>query len=132
TGKSQESADGAGTVLNMRRRKVKKKSNSTRSLKKFRAAKKKVFKDGENVEINAEKIEKYIKELGEANKGSNKSSKEIDTDITKLVEEGKEKGYVTIEDIGEALSGEAVSEDQLEEMLAAFSENDLDVVQEDD
>lgn len=128
----QESADSSGTVLKMRRRKVKKKSNSTRSLKKFRAAKKKVFKDGVNVEINAEKIEKYIKELGDANKGSNKSSKEIDTDITKLVEEGKEKGYVTIEDIGEALSGEAVSEDQLEEMLAAFSENDLDVVQEDD
>ena len=119
-----------GTVIKMKRKKVK--ATSGRSLKQLRAVKKKVFKEGESLEINAETMEKYIKALGESNKGSNKSSKEIDTDITKLVEDGKEKGYVTIEDIGEALSGESVTEDQLEDMLSAFSEHDLDVVQEED
>ncbi len=97
----------------------------------MKEAKKKLFKGGGDVEINAGKIEAYIKEISSENKGTGKTSKEIDNEINKLVEAGKEKGYITIEDIGEALSGESVSEEQLEDMLSMFSESELNIVDKD-
>lgn len=141
TKKSKETkkteVDKGGAVVKLKRRKAKGKSSSKRSvgkgLKRMRSAKKNLFKDGDNTEIDAGKIEAYIKELSDANaeSGTNKTSKEIDSEISRLVADGREKGYVSIEDIGEALSGEAVSEEQLEEMLSAFSDSDLDIVEED-
>ncbi|NMC63858.1 MAG: hypothetical protein GYA55_11905, partial [SAR324 cluster bacterium] len=50
------------------------------------------------------------------------------TDVDRLLDLGKEKGYLTVEDLHEALDGEAVSEEQLEEAMSMFGEHDIDIV----
>ncbi len=102
--------------------------------KRFKSAKKKTLQsEGGEIKLNADNIGAYIRELSDSQeeKSPARSKEEINNEISKLVEAGKEKGYVTIEDIGEALSGEDVSDEQLEDMLSMFSESDLDVVEED-
>lgn len=55
---------------------------------------------------------------------------DIESGVSKLLAEGKEKGFLTVEDIGEALSGEAVSEESLEEVISMFDEHDIDIIDE--
>ncbi|RMG43107.1 MAG: RNA polymerase sigma factor RpoD [Candidatus Dadabacteria bacterium] len=49
-------------------------------------------------------------------------------EVTRLIDEAREKGYVTVEDLSEAFSDDMVSEDQLEEVISIFGEHDIDVV----
>jgi RNA polymerase primary sigma factor len=58
---------------------------------------------------------------------------EIDgeTEVNRLLDLGKEKGYLTMDDLSEALSSEAVSEEQLEDVISMFGEHDIDVVEKD-
>lgn len=49
-------------------------------------------------------------------------------DVDRLLDLGKEKGYLTVEDLHEALDGEVVSEEQLEEAMSMFGEHDIDIV----
>ena len=67
---------------------------------------------------------------GALRKKPRKSASEMESDVSRLIEEGKEKGFLTIEDIGEALSGEHVSEESLEEVISLFGEHDIDIVDE--
>ncbi len=52
--------------------------------------------------------------------------------VDRLLDLGKEKGYLTVDDLSEALDSEAVSEEQLEEAMSMFGEHDIDIVAGDD
>ena len=49
-------------------------------------------------------------------------------DVNRLIELGKDKGYLTLEDLNEALEGENLSEDQIEDVMAMFGEQDIELV----
>lgn len=49
-------------------------------------------------------------------------------EVTRLMELGKEKGYLTLDDLSEAIDGEAVSEDQIEDVISMFGEHDIELV----
>ncbi len=51
-----------------------------------------------------------------------------EVEVARLMELGKEKGYLTVEDLNEALDSELVSEDQMEDVISMFGENDIDIV----
>ena len=44
------------------------------------------------------------------------------------MELGKEKGYLTMDDLSEALNSDFVSEEQMEDVISMFGENDIDVI----
>ena len=48
--------------------------------------------------------------------------------VRDLVARGRERGFLTAEDVNEALPEDAVSSDQLEEVMAIFGENEISVV----
>jgi RNA polymerase primary sigma factor len=52
-----------------------------------------------------------------------------ETEVNRLLDLGKEKGYLTMEDLNEAISSELVSEDQIEDVVAMFGEHDIDIVE---
>jgi RNA polymerase primary sigma factor len=52
-----------------------------------------------------------------------------EAEVNRLLDLGKEKGFLTMEDLNEALSTEMVSEEQLEDVVAMFDEHDIDVIQ---
>lgn len=49
-------------------------------------------------------------------------------EVSRLLDLGKEKGYLTLDDLNEALEGEAVSEDQIEDVISMFGEHDIELV----
>jgi RNA polymerase primary sigma factor len=49
-------------------------------------------------------------------------------DVNRLIELGKDKGYLTLDDLNEALEGENLSEDQIEDVMAMFGEQDIELV----
>jgi len=52
-----------------------------------------------------------------------------ESEVNRLVELGKEKGYLTLEDLNEALSSEEiVSEERIEDVISMFGEHDIDVI----
>jgi RNA polymerase primary sigma factor len=53
---------------------------------------------------------------------------DIETRISRLVELGKEKGYITMEEVNQALAGEVMTEEQVDEVVARFSEHDIDII----
>lgn len=53
---------------------------------------------------------------------------DIETRISRLVELGKEKGYITMEEVNQALTGEVMTEEQVDEVVARFSEHDIDII----
>jgi len=55
---------------------------------------------------------------------------DVESGVSRLLAEGKEKGFLTVEDIGEALSGEVVTEESLEEVISMFDEHDIDIIDE--
>ncbi len=52
-----------------------------------------------------------------------------ETEVNRLMELGKEKGYLTMDDLNEALSSDLVSEDQMEDVISMFGENDIDIIE---
>jgi len=52
--------------------------------------------------------------------------------LQQLVGQGKEKGYVTYDQINQALPAESFSEEQLNDVMLLFEELDIDVVEESD
>jgi RNA polymerase primary sigma factor len=56
--------------------------------------------------------------------GEKKNSKEV----KKLIDLGKEKGYLTYDDVNDMLPAEAVSPDQIEDVMSIFGEMDIEVV----
>ncbi|NLF24631.1 MAG: RNA polymerase sigma factor RpoD [Deltaproteobacteria bacterium] len=70
---------------------------------------------------------------GSSGKGGKRLGSErsdLEGDVTRLIEEGKEKGYLTMEDIGEVLSDDLVTEENLEEVMSLFGEHEIDIVDE--
>ncbi len=55
---------------------------------------------------------------------------DIETRITRLIEIGKEKGYITMDEVNEALAGEVMSEEQVDEVIARFGEHDIDIIEQ--
>lgn len=51
--------------------------------------------------------------------------------VDRLLDLGKEKGFLTIDDLNEALSGDSVSEEQLEDVISMFGEHDIDIIDQD-
>ncbi|MBX7136752.1 MAG: RNA polymerase sigma factor RpoD [Oligoflexia bacterium] len=70
------------------------------------------------------------REVQAGQKGKEGAKTEIDPDseVSRLIDLGKEKGYLTLEDLNEALSQEAVSEDRIDDMISIFGEHDIDIV----
>ena len=54
---------------------------------------------------------------------------EGDLDVDRLIDLGKEKGYLTLEDLNEALEGDSVSEEQIDDVISMFGEHDIDIVE---
>ncbi len=54
---------------------------------------------------------------------------ESETEVNRLLDLGKEKGYLTMEDLSEALQSDLVSEEQLEDVISMFGEHDIDVIE---
>lgn len=50
-------------------------------------------------------------------------------DVSRLIDLGKEKGYLTMDDLSEAFSSEElVSEDGMDDMISMFGEHDIDII----
>lgn len=60
---------------------------------------------------------------------SKKSAEKLENNVSRLIEEGKEKGYLTVSDIGEVLKDDSMSEESLDEVISLFDENDIDIVE---
>ena len=54
----------------------------------------------------------------------------VESPIEKLLTLGRERGYITYGDLSEALEGELISEDQIEELINYFSEQDIDIIEQ--
>lgn len=54
---------------------------------------------------------------------------DIESRINRLLEIGKEKGYLTMDEVNEALAGEVMTEDQVDEVIANFGEHDIDIIE---
>ena len=54
---------------------------------------------------------------------------DIESRINRLLEVGKEKGYLTMDEVNEALAGEVMSEEQVDEVIANFGEHDIDIIE---
>lgn len=52
-----------------------------------------------------------------------------EAEVNRLLDLGKEKGYLTIDDLNEALSADLVSEEQIEDVISMFGEHDIDIVE---
>ena len=50
-------------------------------------------------------------------------------EMSRLLDLGKEKGYLTISDLNEALESDYVSEEQIEDVIDMFGEHDIDIVE---
>ncbi len=55
---------------------------------------------------------------------------DLDSRVNRLLEIGKEKGYLTMDEVNEALAGEVMSEDQVEDVVAIFGEHDIDIIEQ--
>ncbi len=51
------------------------------------------------------------------------------SEMSRLLDLGKEKGYLTINDLNEALESDYVSEEQIEDVIDMFGEHDIDIVE---
>lgn len=76
-----------------------------------------------------EKGSSSIQEVGEG-EISVAQGIEGENEVNRLVELGKEKGYLTLEDLNEALDGEIVTEDQMEDVISMFGEHDIDIIEQ--
>ena len=62
------------------------------------------------------------------NKTENTVSPAEEKIVKELIAEGREKGFITIDEINENLGNETPSAEQLEKIFSIFSEMDIEVV----
>lgn len=93
-------------------------------------------------ELRQEKLLKKAMEIAKASKlgrpkksgdaklnGDGTKSKDSEAEVSRLLDLGKEKGFLTMEDLNEALSGgDVVSEEQIEDVISMFDEHDIDII----
>src|ERR1043166_8435667 len=54
--------------------------------------------------------------------------KNMKKEVKKLIDLGKEKGYLTYDDVNDMLPAEVVSPDQIDDVMSIFGEMDIEVV----
>src|ERR1041384_4578329 len=54
--------------------------------------------------------------------------KNVKKEVKKLIDLGKEKGYLTYDDVNDMLPAEVVSPDQIDDVMSIFGEMDIEVV----
>ena len=69
--------------------------------------------------------------MSKKNKTENTISPAEEKIVKELIAEGREKGFITIDEINENLGDEAPSAEQLEKIFSIFSEMDIEVVDND-
>ncbi len=68
-------------------------------------------------------------EEGERVEAGDEAGEEEDTiNLESLLEIGRERGYVTLQELGRTFESEEVSEEQMEEVITLFSEQDIDII----
>ena len=50
------------------------------------------------------------------------------SEINQLVSQGKEKGYLTYEEVNDVLPSDVVTPEQIDDLMALFSENEIAIV----
>ncbi|MCL4155457.1 UNVERIFIED_CONTAM: hypothetical protein GTU68_057893 [Idotea baltica] len=80
-------------------------------------------------EQSKKKLKQILKSVGSNTeaKVSSEENKKAQEELTQLIEEGKEKGKVSIEDLGEALESDLISVDNLDEVISLFGDYEIDV-----
>ncbi|MBX7144956.1 MAG: RNA polymerase sigma factor RpoD [Oligoflexia bacterium] len=94
-------------------------------------------KSGSDTEKSDRKFFLTAGKAGKEKDGEEKGEKEPrpagkpgeENEVNRLMELGREKGYLTMDDLNEALSSDLVSEDQMEDVISMFGENDIDIVE---
>ncbi|MCB0317653.1 MAG: RNA polymerase sigma factor RpoD [Bdellovibrionales bacterium] len=68
--------------------------------------------------------------LGDVDETSNqeKTRRKNEKELRKLIDLGKDRGYLTTADLSKALTAEYVSEDNIDDVIAMFGELDIDVI----
>jgi RNA polymerase primary sigma factor len=101
-----------------------------------------VDKDGKGLErLMAPDLDDGLHELGdfdvapEADLGAlddalDKEKGDLTTRVNRLLELGKERGYLTMDELTEALGPEALTEDQVDEIVSLFGEHDVDIIEQ--
>ena len=69
--------------------------------------------------------------MSNKNKTENTVSPAEEKIVKELIAEGREKGFITIDEINENLGNETPSAEQLEKIFSIFSEMDIEVVDSD-
>ena len=69
--------------------------------------------------------------MSNKNKTENTISPAEEKIVKELIAEGREKGFITIDEINENLGNETPSPEQLEKIFSIFSEMDIEVVDND-
>ena len=69
--------------------------------------------------------------MSKKNKTDNNISPAEEKIVKELIAEGREKGFITIDEINENLGEETPSAEQLEKIFSIFSEMDIEVVDND-
>ena len=67
-------------------------------------------------------------EVDDSSADQEKTRRKNEKELRKLIEIGKERGYLKTADLSKALSAEYVSEDNIDDVIAMFGELDIDVV----
>lgn len=68
-----------------------------------------------------------LKGQGEGAAGKLKDS---ESEVSRLIDLGKERGYLTMDDVNEALSFDFESEEQREDVISMFGEHDIDIIEQ--
>jgi RNA polymerase primary sigma factor len=119
------------------------KAPNKKKIKLLKTRKPAVAKASEEVAVEGSSLERrrrLLKSLPDAKKealargkkgqkaGATLKKRQID--IRALLEKGKDRGYVTLRELSHLLAGEDISDELLEDVVAVFSEHDVDLVDE--
>ena len=71
----------------------------------------------------------FKSDKGDGRKGDGQAAKAKEADALKeLLNKGKQKGFVTMDEVNDVLSDEAVSSEHIDEVLDLFYRSDVDIV----
>jgi RNA polymerase primary sigma factor len=75
-------------------------------------------------------VEEYEPPSGDSDDDDDDDQPKSARQVRKLLDLGKEKGFVTVDDLSEALSDDLVSEEQMEDVISMFGDYDIDIVEQ--
>jgi RNA polymerase primary sigma factor len=100
-------------------------------------AREKLKKRGKGAtEVEDDEVEEQAIEMMEGAEVDADAQKDEDSDdpllerkeVQDLLAQGKQKGFVTFDEVNDALPGDAVSSDQIDDVMSMFGDNDVEVV----